>query len=67
MKPAALVLNILVAAIATATFARAGCFSLAHFWPFAAASVPCAFLGGFLVFPGWLYRPVLGAVLAFAS
>ncbi len=42
MKPTSLVLNVLVATIATVQFARAGHFSWRLFWPFAAASIPAA-------------------------
>ncbi len=55
IKPAALVLNLLVASIATWQFARAGYFRWANFWPFALPAVPCAFLGGALHLPTrWL-------------
>ena len=67
MKPAALALNILVAAIATVKYSRAGCFSWALFWPFAAVSIPFAYLGGLLSLPGALYKPLLGAVLLYAA
>ncbi len=67
MKPAALVLNILVAVIATLQFCRAGCFSWDVFWPFAAGSVPFAFIGGALSLPGSIYKPVVGSVLLFAA
>ena len=67
MKPAALTLNILVALIGTVQFARAGCFSWHIFWPFAVASVPCAFLGGRVQLPVEAYRPVVGVVLLFAA
>jgi len=67
MRPAALVLNILVAAIATVRFHRAGCFSWPVFWPFALASVPLAFLGGALVLPGAIYKKAVGLVLLFAA
>lgn len=67
MKPTALTLNILVATMATIQFYRAGCFSLSLFWPFAAASVPLAFLGGAVTLPGKLYKPIVGAVLLFAA
>src|SRR5659263_328531 len=46
MKPTALVLNILVALIATVQFRRAGFFSWRIFWPFAVSSIPFAFIGG---------------------
>lgn len=62
-KPTALVLNILVAGIATYTYARAGHFSWRLFWPFAATSIPCSFLGGYLSLPDHVYRPLVGVVL----
>lgn len=62
-KPTALVLNILVAAVATYSFARAGHFSWRLFWPFAASSIPCSFIGGYLSLPSHVYRPVVGIIL----
>jgi uncharacterized protein len=67
MKPTALVLNIIVAAIATIKFYRAGCFDKSLFWPFALGSIPCAFLGGSIVLPTQLYKPILGLVLLYAA
>ncbi len=67
MRPTALVLNILVATIATVQFYRAGCFSFPRFWPFAVASLPPAFLGGALTLPGNFYKPAVGVVLLFAA
>ena len=67
MRPAALVLNILVATIATFRFYRAGCFSWPIFWPYALASVPLAFLGGALTLPNTLYKQVVGLVLWYAA
>jgi uncharacterized membrane protein YfcA len=67
MKPAALSLNILVALIAVVRFYRARCFSWSVLLPFAAASIPFAFLGGRLSLPGTLYRPLIGLVLLFAA
>lgn len=67
MRPAALVLNLLVAGLATAQFARAGYFSWRLFWPFALTSVPLAFLGGRVHLPGTLYRQLVGATLVFAA
>ena len=67
MKPTALVLNILVATIATARFARAGCFRGAFFWPFAAGSVPFAALGGAINLPGAIFRPAVGTILLLAA
>lgn len=62
-KPTALMLNIVVAAIATYSFARAGHFSWRLFWPFAATSIPCSFIGGYLSLPANLYRPLVGIIL----
>ena len=67
MKPTALCLNILVATIGTIQFARAGHFAWKIFWPFAVASIPCAFLGGALRLPYPYYEAVVGAVLLFAA
>lgn len=67
MRPAALALNVLVAGIGTVAFARAGRFSWAHLWPFAALSVPLAFVGGAASLPPGLYRPVVGVVLLYAA
>jgi uncharacterized protein len=67
MKSTALLLNILVALIATVRFYRAGYFSWALFWPFTIASVPCAFLGGALVLPSGLYQALVGIILICAA
>lgn len=67
MKPTALALNILVAAVATFKFYRAGLFSWQLFWPFAVASVPAAFIGGATVLPVQWYKVVVGVVLLYAA
>jgi uncharacterized protein len=67
MKPTALVLNIIVAAIATTKFYRAGCFDRSLFWQFAIGSIPCAFIGGSIVLPTQIYKPILGIVLLYAA
>jgi uncharacterized membrane protein YfcA len=67
MRPAALVLNICVAAITTVQFYRARFFSWSIFWPFAVVSIPMAFVGGALTLPSNLYRPVVGVVLLMAA
>lgn len=67
MKPAALVLNILVAAIGTVQFARAGRFSWRTFWPFALASIPLAYAGGAIALPAASYRRLVGVVLVYAA
>jgi uncharacterized membrane protein YfcA len=67
MKPTALVLNILVATIASVQFYRAGCFSWRIFRPFALTAVPKAFLGGALTLPGYTYKLIVGLVLLYAA
>lgn len=63
MRPTALAINVLVATIAFVQFARAGHFSWAIFWPFAAASIPAAFLGGRLRVPPDALKGAIGVVL----
>jgi uncharacterized protein len=67
MKPTALVLNIIVAAITTIKFYRAGSFDRSLFWRFAIGSIPCAFLGGMVSIPTQIYKPIVGMVLLYAS
>ena len=67
MKPTALALNILVSAVATVKFYRAGLFRWELFWPFAVASVPAAFLGGATTLAPRYYQLVVGIVLLYAA
>ena len=67
IKPAALVLNILVACLAAWQFWRAGHFEWPLFWPFALLAVPCAFLGGYLNLPAHLFKVLVGVVLLFTA
>jgi uncharacterized membrane protein YfcA len=67
MRPIALQLNVLVSAIATVKFYRAGHFRWALFWPFAAVSIPAAFLGGMISLPGNAYKILVGLVLLYAG
>jgi uncharacterized membrane protein YfcA len=67
MRPASLTLNIFVATIGTIRFYRAGCFSWSILLPFAIASVPAAFIGGWLTLPGRAYKIVVGIVLLMAA
>lgn len=67
IRPAALVLNILVAGWAAFMFLRAGRFDWRVFWPFACTAVPAAFLGGMIDVPDLLYTPLLAVALAAAS
>lgn len=67
MKPTALLLNILVALIASVKFYRAGCFSWPLFWPFALTSIPFAFLGGGMAISRSVYKGLVGVVLLYAA
>lgn len=66
-RPTALVLNLFVASIGTVQFYRAGYFSWRLFLPFAAASIPMAFVGGMIQLPTNVYKVVLGFVLLAAG
>ena len=63
LKPTALILNILVSAVTTFHFARAGHFSWRLFWPFAVTSIPFSFVGGTFSLPTSVYKPLLGIIL----
>jgi uncharacterized membrane protein YfcA len=67
MRPIALTLNILVSSLATWQFWRAGHFRWRLFWPFAAVSIPFAYLGGAVTLPGEIYKIVVGLVLVYAG
>jgi hypothetical protein len=67
MKPTALALNILVSAVATVKFYRAGLFKWGLFWPFAIVSIPAAFLGGATTLPARQYKILVGVVLLYAA
>ena len=67
IRPIALMLNVVVAGIASLQFWRAGHFSWPLFWPFVVLAVPCAFLGGSLHLPAQAFRIVLGCILLFST
>jgi len=67
MRPVALVLNVLVSSLATWKFYRAGHFRWPLFWPFAAAAIPLAYVGGAITLPGQAYKVLVGAVLIYAA
>jgi uncharacterized membrane protein YfcA len=66
-RPSALLLNVFVAGIGTIQFYRSGHFSWRTFLPFAATSIPFAFIGGTITLPAAAYKIVLGAVLVAAA
>jgi uncharacterized membrane protein YfcA len=63
IRPTALVLNVLVASLATWQFHRAGHFRWQLFWPFAVLSIPAAYVGGALPVPAEVFKTLVGAVL----
>ncbi|MEO7539743.1 MAG: sulfite exporter TauE/SafE family protein [Pyrinomonadaceae bacterium] len=67
VRPTALVLNVFVASIGAFLFYRSGYFSWRLFLPFAAGSVPAAFIGGMITLPTTVYKVVLGVVLILAA
>lgn len=67
MRPVALVLNVVVSSLATWKFHRAGHFRRDLFWPFAAAAVPLAYVGGAITLPGQAYKVLVGLVLLYAA
>ncbi len=67
IKPAALVLNIIVATLTAWQFWRAGHFSWPLFWPFAVASIPLAFVGGYVNLPTKAFKILIGVVLLYSA
>jgi uncharacterized protein len=67
IKPTALAMNILVAAIGSWQFWRAGHFRWALFWPFALLAAPMAFLGGWLALPGDMFKLLIGVILLWSA
>ncbi|MBI4655774.1 MAG: sulfite exporter TauE/SafE family protein [Elusimicrobia bacterium] len=67
MKPTALTLNIVVAAIASIKFLQAKCFSWSIFWPFAITSIPLSFLGGSIKLQASVYKLVVGLILLYTA
>jgi len=67
IRPAALVLNIVVAGLGAWRYVRAGRFDRQAFWPFAVTAIPAAFIAGSIDIPEHVYRPLLAAALAAAA
>ncbi len=66
MKPTALLLNIFVAAISFYYYYKEGFFKVSLFLPFALASIPMSFVGGFLEVDATIYKKILAVLLVFA-
>lgn len=67
MRPTALVLNMVVASLASVRFIRAGLFRWRTLWPFLVTALPMAFVGGMIHLPTTVYRPVMGVVLLLSA
>lgn len=66
-RPTALLLNVFVASIAFLQFYRGKYFDWKVFLPFAATSIPFAFVGGMINLPTNVYKIILGVVLVLAA
>ncbi len=67
MATTALMLNVLVAGIASISYIRAGHFSFRLFGPFAVISIPLAFVGGMIEVSAPLYYVLLAIALLVAA
>jgi uncharacterized protein len=67
IRPTALLLNVIVATIASVQFARAGHFDRRLLLPLVVASVPAAAVGGWLALPKAAFETLLGVVLGVAA
>ncbi len=67
MRPTALVLNIFVSSFTVWRFWRAGLFRWRVLWPFLIGAIPMGFIGGAIVLPAHIYRPVVGVILFIAA
>ena len=67
MKPTALALNVLVAAIGTFQFWRMGLFSWRTFYPFAILGFPFSLIGGAMQLPANIYHPLVGTILLLSA
>lgn len=67
MTSTALILNIIVAGVSFTSFFRAGHLNVRLLWPFLAASIPAAFLGGLFKLPDQAYFVLLYAILTLTA
>ena len=63
----ALTLNVVVASIGLVKFYRAGYFNGRLLLPFVLASVPSASVGGYLMLPSQIFKPLVGVALFWAA
>jgi uncharacterized protein len=67
MRPTALVLNIIVSSFTALSFGRAQLFRWRTLWPFLIGAIPLGFIGGAIVLPTQVYRPLVGVILFAAA
>lgn len=67
MKVAALTLNLMVSAIGTFQFYRAGLLDLRTFYPFAVLGIPFSLIGGSIQLPAEIFYPVIGVILVLSA
>lgn len=67
IRPTALLLNVLVASVATIRYWRAGRIPWPMLWPFLAGSVPLAAFGGSIRMPASVYRPIIAVIILLAA
>lgn len=67
IKSTALTLNVIVAAITTWQFYRAGHFSWRLFWPFAVLAIPLAFAGGYWDLSTRTFKLLVGCILLLSA
>lgn len=67
IRPAALLLNIVVAGLGAIRYVRAGRFDARLFWSFAATAIPAAYLAGRIELDEHIYRPLLALALGAAA
>ena len=67
IKPTALVLNVLVAAVVSFRFYQGGYFSWRLLMPFSVAAMPAALLGGYIILPPVMFNRLLGTLLLIAA
>ncbi|MEA5475502.1 sulfite exporter TauE/SafE family protein [Synechococcus sp. CCY9201] len=63
IRPTALLLNVVVAALGSWQFIQAGHLRWRRFWPLVLLSIPGAFLGGSLALPKRVFQSLVGVIL----
>lgn len=67
IKPTSLILNIVVALIASVKFIRAGYFDRRIFFAFVITSLPFAFIGGYITVPANYFKLIAGIFLVVSA